>query len=125
MGAGLAGLSAAATLTRDGAAVAVLEARDRVGGRLLSISDGDEAVDLGTTWFWPDEPLVRGLADDLGIATFATNGDALSNAIASRSSASMATRSTGLLRASPRVRRRSPYAWPTGSLLASCVSEAR
>ena len=79
VGAGLAGLSAAATLTRHGAVVAVLEARDRVGGRLLSLSDGGEAVDLGATWFWPDEPLVRGVADDLDIATFAQHvaGDAL------------------------------------------------
>ena len=79
VGAGLAGLSAAAALTRHGAEVAVLEARDRVGGRLLSMSDVGEAVDLGATWFWPDEPLVRALADDLGIATFSQHlaGDAL------------------------------------------------
>ncbi len=80
VGAGVAGLSAAAALTGHGATVVVLEARDRVGGRLLSRSDARGAVvDLGATWFWPDESLVSGLADDLSVATFAQHvaGDAL------------------------------------------------
>jgi len=79
VGAGISGLSAAAALTRGGATVALLEARDRVGGRLLSVRDAGAAVDLGATWFWPDEPTVRSLADELGVATFAQHrtGDAL------------------------------------------------
>jgi monoamine oxidase len=39
VGAGLAGLSAATQLVKDGARVTVVEARDRIGGRVLTIRD--------------------------------------------------------------------------------------
>lgn len=76
VGAGIAGLSAAAALARRGVDIVVLEARDRVGGRLLSV---EAAVDLGATWFWPDEQAVHGLAEELGLTTFPQHlaGDAL------------------------------------------------
>lgn len=79
VGAGIAGLSAAAALARRDVDVVVLEARDRVGGRLLSVTDADATVDLGATWFWPDEPTVHRLAVDLGLTTFPQyrTGDAL------------------------------------------------
>ncbi|SNR40590.1 flavin monoamine oxidase family protein [Blastococcus mobilis] len=79
VGAGIAGLTAAHALTAAGLSVTVYEARNRVGGRLLSSTHDDGAVDLGATWFWPNEPLVRALADDLGLATHpqALTGDAL------------------------------------------------
>jgi monoamine oxidase len=79
VGAGIAGLTAARSLADAGLTVSVHEARDRVGGRLLSSTQNGQAVDLGATWFWPNEPLVQSLADELGVATFSQQvaGDAL------------------------------------------------
>lgn len=79
VGAGIAGLIAADVLTRGGLQVAVLEARDRVGGRALTAAAGMGAIDLGPSWFWPDEPMVRSTCEGLAVGTFAqyTDGDAL------------------------------------------------
>jgi len=68
VGAGIGGLAAARELTAKGLSVAILEARDRVGGRLLSISPS--GIDLGATWFWPNEPSITKLISDLGLETF-------------------------------------------------------
>ena len=53
VGAGLAGLMAARELSRGGARVAVVEARDRVGGRTLSRELGGQRIDLGGQWIGP------------------------------------------------------------------------
>ncbi len=75
VGAGLAGLTAAADLQAAGLSVTVVEARDRVGGRLLSIAPdglGDDArLDLGATWHWGNQPEIAALAADLGVPRFA------------------------------------------------------
>lgn len=63
IGAGISGLSTARQLVATGATVTVLEARDRVGGRLDSV----DGLDLGATWFWPNEQRVHALAAELGI----------------------------------------------------------
>jgi monoamine oxidase len=80
IGAGLAGLSAARRLHEAGAEVIVLEARDRVGGRTLSVTeDGGRLVEYGGQWVGPTQDRVLALIDELGLATFPqfTDGDNL------------------------------------------------
>lgn len=51
IGAGIAGLAAAADLVRGGAQVTVVEARDRIGGRIhTSLAWPDLPMDLGASW---------------------------------------------------------------------------
>lgn len=71
IGAGLSGLVAAREIARAGHSVAVVEARDRVGGRMLDRSiAGGEVVDLGAEFIGPTQNHIRALVDELGIATF-------------------------------------------------------
>lgn len=79
IGAGIAGLAAADHLTTAGRSVRVLEARDRVGGRLLSGNNPAGPVDLGATWFWPGEHRVAAMLERFGLSAFPQHlaGDAL------------------------------------------------
>ena len=56
VGAGLSGLMAAYLLEQSGLAVLLIEARERVGGRILGIASpaGTHRFDLGPAWLWPD-----------------------------------------------------------------------
>ena len=75
IGAGLAGLVAARAVARAGRSVAVLEARDRVGGRMFDRPvAGGEVVDLGAEFIGPTQNHIRALVDELGIATFPSYG---------------------------------------------------
>jgi len=68
VGAGLAGLAAAAELRRGGAEVVVLEARDRVGGRVWSRRlDNGAVVEMGAEFILPGNTVVRELAQSLGL----------------------------------------------------------
>jgi monoamine oxidase len=68
VGAGLSGLVCAYRLQRAGVDVVVLEAKGRVGGRLLtSVSRTGVPVDSGGSWVGPRQPAVLGLLDELGI----------------------------------------------------------
>lgn len=68
VGAGLAGLVAARRLSAAGREVVVLEARDRVGGRLHDHDLGDrQVVEVGGQFVGPGQDRVLALAGELGI----------------------------------------------------------
>lgn len=70
IGAGVAGLTAARAITRTGASVLVLEARERVGGRTLSQLVGGDVVDLGGQWVGPHQRHVLRMIEELGLRRF-------------------------------------------------------
>jgi monoamine oxidase len=73
IGAGFAGLTAARELVKDDRSVLVLEARNRVGGRVRSKSiGGGEESETGGTFAGPTQNHILELAADLGVDTFPT-----------------------------------------------------
>jgi monoamine oxidase len=72
IGAGLAGLSTAHNLLRQGVkSVVVLEARDRVGGRTLNLSlPNNHVVEGGGEWIGPGQDRIAAFAAEMGVATF-------------------------------------------------------
>ncbi len=66
IGAGLSGLSLARALRAEGRDVMLLDARDRVGGRVLS----QNGYDLGPSWIWPHNHRMLALLDSLGLRSF-------------------------------------------------------
>ena len=70
VGAGPAGLMAARTLQAAGLTVAVLEARDRVGGRTHSDHVDGAFLEIGGQWVSPDQTELLALLEELGKTTY-------------------------------------------------------
>jgi monoamine oxidase len=80
VGAGFAGLTAALRLKRAGRSVALLEARDRVGGRTLTqVRDDGAWIDKGAGWVGPGQDRIYALMDEYGVASLKqyVDGDAI------------------------------------------------
>jgi monoamine oxidase len=73
VGAGYAGLTAARRLVQGGKHVVVLEARDRIGGRVWTQHLADGApVDRGGGWLAPYHDRALALAEEVGVSTYKT-----------------------------------------------------
>ncbi|MFZ4809739.1 MAG: FAD-dependent oxidoreductase [Ilumatobacteraceae bacterium] len=94
VGAGIAGLGAARVLTDAGVAVIVIEARDRIGGRIHTDRSLGVPIDLGASWIHGiDDNPVADLATAIGASwsvtdldrsvTFDASGAAMSSQAAS------------------------------------------
>lgn len=75
VGGGLGGLQAARLLAVAGLSFVLLEARSRLGGRILSMpaamAGATGLFDLGPAWFWPDlQPRMARLVAGLGLHAF-------------------------------------------------------
>jgi monoamine oxidase len=82
VGAGLCGLALVRALIKRGLVVQMIEARERLGGRVFTqqCEATGQALDLGATWFWPEtEPRITALLSELGLSSHAQHdpGDAL------------------------------------------------
>lgn len=74
IGAGMAGLTAARQLAEAGRRVLVLEARDRVGGRILTLRDQGEILELGAEFIHGRPAELWNLIHEAGLETYALDG---------------------------------------------------
>ena len=69
VGGGIAGLTAAVELLSLGWRVTILEAKDRLGGRVHTIRNGNTPVELGAEFVHGDDPALRDLIEQAELVT--------------------------------------------------------
>src|ERR1700731_3825024 len=74
VGAGMAGLTAARALAERGRKVLVVEAQDRIGGRIWTRHVGDEAIELGAEFIHGRPPELWALIEEAGLETYERKG---------------------------------------------------
>lgn len=79
IGAGAAGLLAAWEIAKEGRTVAVIEAKDRTGGRMFTISEDGYSVELGAEFVHGDLPLSKELLRQAGATLYPVSGSLWQN----------------------------------------------
>lgn len=74
IGAGMAGLTAARGLLERGLSVCVVEARERVGGRICSKRVGEVVVEMGAEFLHGRAPELWALVEEAGLETYEVEG---------------------------------------------------
>jgi len=69
LGGGIAGLGAANWLVRNGFAVTVFEAKDRLGGRIHTIHEGTLPIELAAEFLHGEDKMIRGVINAAGLTT--------------------------------------------------------
>ncbi|MGY1943321.1 flavin monoamine oxidase family protein [Nocardia asiatica] len=80
IGGGFAGLTAALRLKQMGRSVALLEARDRLGGRTFTeVRDDGSWIDRGGAWIGPGQDRIQALMTEFGVRSYKqyTDGEAM------------------------------------------------
>jgi putrescine oxidase len=75
VGAGASGLTAANELKKAGHSVVVLEARDRVGGRLWTDTVDGAMLELGGQWVSPEQDALKQTIAELGLERYSRHRD--------------------------------------------------
>ena len=76
VGAGFAGLTATLRLKQAGRSVALLEARDRVGGRTFTVTRPDGTwIDRGGAWIGPGQDRIYAMMDEFGVPEYKQHND--------------------------------------------------
>lgn len=81
LGAGISGIYLGNRLKKEGFYIKILEANDRIGGRIYTKISHNTKVELGATWLWRYNPELLKICKELEISLFEQNmnGDALMN----------------------------------------------
>src|SRR5579884_1823118 len=82
VGAGIAGLAAAHALAALGVSVAILEARERVGGRMHTLYPGGDSrpIELGAEFIHGKAPQIFEQASEIGLTIYELRGDSWTSA---------------------------------------------